>query len=53
VFPFGEVGLGFAHLPQHGSDSLLGLDFLTLPFSLLALQALHRCQKPLRFWLAI
>ena len=45
--------LALAHLAEDGAHALLGLAGLTFLAALLALEALHRCQKPQRFWLAI
>jgi hypothetical protein len=42
-----------AHLAEDGAHALLGLTGLTFFAALLALEALHRSQKPQRFWLAI
>jgi hypothetical protein len=47
------LGLALADLPQHCADTLLGQTRLTFPATLLSLEALHRCQKPCCFWLAI
>jgi hypothetical protein len=44
--------LALAHLAEDGAHALFGLTGLTFLAALLALEALHRCQKPRRFWLA-
>jgi hypothetical protein len=45
--------LALAHLAEHGAEALFGLTGLAFLAAVLPLEALHRCQKPRRFWLAI
>src|SRR5207302_1801930 len=47
------VGSALPHLPQRLADPQLGLAGLPLALALLPFEALDRCQKPRRVWLAI
>jgi hypothetical protein len=49
----GTARLALSHLAEHRAQPLFGLTGLSFLAALLALEALHRCQKPRRFWLAI